>query len=89
MWKQILPLLKPLLLSVVRKVVFGSGVIGLFVAQMIQSGQITEADVSSTVVFVVSLVLTAVPLLWSFTRNLVKDVKVNNIKVASPKKKKK
>lgn len=90
MWETLIPLVKPLILSALRKVVFGTGVVGLFIAELIKSGQITEADVSSTVVFVVSVILTAIPLLWSFVRDLIKGVKAKAIiaaKTASKKSK--
>ncbi len=83
MIEALIPLLKQLILSSLRKVVFGSGVIGLFIANMIKSGQITEGDVNSTIVFIVSLILTIIPLLWSFIRDLVKTkASLSNIKAS-------
>lgn len=78
-WDIIVPLIKPLILSALRKIMFGTGVVGLFVSELIKSGQITEADVSSTVVFVVSAFLTAVPLVWSFIRDLIKGIKAKSV----------
>ena len=63
-------LLKPLLFSFLRKVVFALGA-GWLLALM-QKGILTDADVSRFIEILVAALLVAVPALWSFVRDWLK-----------------